>query len=117
MLVHLLQNSIDSIISYFSLVVLLGGNTSPVSPHIQQNGFNNSASANVAPNNGNQVTGTQLAATMGQTFTGAGGTWTGSNTLTYTQSMQPPDNRNHHATYCKAFHYFNNKCLNICTYI
>lgn len=80
------------VISYLSLVILLGGNTSPVSPHIQQN-----------PINGNQVTGTQLAATMGQTFTGAGGTWTGSNTLTYTQSMQPPDNRNHHATYCKIF--------------
>lgn len=38
---------------------------------------------------------------MATPYTGAGGTWTGSNTLTYTQSMQPPDNRNHHTSaYC-----------------
>lgn len=36
-----------------------------------------------------------------QPFTGAQGTWTGNNTLTYTQSMQPPDPRSHHPGYCK----------------
>ncbi|CAH1153252.1 unnamed protein product [Phaedon cochleariae] len=62
---------------------------SPVSPHLQQNGNNGTVS-------GAQGT---PAPTMGEAFTGAGGTWTGSNTLTYTQSMQPPDNRNHHSPY------------------
>nr|CAH7740205.1 unnamed protein product [Callosobruchus chinensis] len=70
-------------------------NSSPVSPHLQQNGFSSTPSTGVAPTNN----GTQPTPTMGQAFTGAGGTWTGSNTLTYTQSMQPPDSRNHHATY------------------
>ncbi|XP_019869484.1 mothers against decapentaplegic homolog 4 isoform X2 [Aethina tumida] len=74
------------------------GNNSPVSPHMQQNGFNNSPNPSVATNNGS-VSGSQPTATMGQTFTGAGGTWTGSNTLTYTQSMQPPEQRVHHNNY------------------
>ncbi|CAG9864813.1 unnamed protein product [Phyllotreta striolata] len=72
---------------------------SPVSPPLQQNGFSNSSSTAVASNNNGTVSGTQPTNTIGQAFTGAGGTWTGSNTLTYTQSMQPPDNRNHHTTY------------------
>ncbi|XP_068917411.1 mothers against decapentaplegic homolog 4 isoform X2 [Tenebrio molitor] len=73
----------------------------PVS--LQQNGFTNSTHTTpaqaVVNNNSAGVTASQPAATMGQSFTGAGGTWTGSNTLTYTQSMQPPDNRTHHSTY------------------
>ena len=28
------------------------------------------------------------------------GTWTGNSTLTYTQTMQPPDPRTHHPSYC-----------------
>ncbi|CAH1103497.1 unnamed protein product [Psylliodes chrysocephalus] len=72
---------------------------SPVSPPLQQNGFSSSTSTAVASNNNGTVSGTQPTNTIGQAFTGAGGTWTGSNTLTYTQSMQPPDNRNHHTTY------------------
>ncbi|KAJ8923613.1 hypothetical protein NQ315_010192 [Exocentrus adspersus] len=72
---------------------------SPVSPHLQQNGFSNSPTATVTANTSGSVSGTQPTPTMGQAFTGAGGTWTGSNTLTYTQSMQPPENRNHHTAY------------------
>ncbi|XP_064215312.1 mothers against decapentaplegic homolog 4 isoform X2 [Tribolium castaneum] len=79
------------------------GSNPPVSPHLQQNGFNNSTHTTTAVvnNNGGTISGSQPAATatMGQSFTGAGGTWTGSNTLTYTQSMQPPDNRTHHTAY------------------
>lgn len=30
------------------------------------------------------------------------GTWTGNSTLTYTQTMQPPDPRNHHPSYCMS---------------
>lgn len=87
-------------LNLFKFVVDLGGNSSPVSPHLQQNGFANATGPVVTSNN--QVGGGQPPATMGQTFTGTGdGTWTRSNTLTYTQSMQPPDNRNHHTTYCK----------------
>lgn len=31
------------------------------------------------------------------------GTWTGNSTLTYTQTMQPPDPRTHHPSYCILF--------------
>ncbi|XP_067012762.1 mothers against decapentaplegic homolog 4 isoform X2 [Anabrus simplex] len=62
-----------------ALAATLGGGqqspTAPVSPHLQQNGFTNAMTA---------------------TSPGAQGTWTGNNTLTYTQSMQPPDPRAHH---------------------
>ncbi|KAF5283578.1 hypothetical protein FQA39_LY17280 [Lamprigera yunnana] len=77
----------------------LGGNSSPVSPHLHQNGFNNSSGNNIASGNNSQVAGPQPSASIGQNYSGAQGTWTGSNTLTYTQSMQPPDNRAHHAPY------------------
>lgn len=73
------------------------GSNSPVSPHLQQNGFNGTNTA--VPAVSNVPASTQPATTLGQTYTGAGGTWTGSNTLTYTQSMQPPDTRNHHNAY------------------
>ncbi|CAG9759833.1 unnamed protein product [Ceutorhynchus assimilis] len=69
---------------------------SPVSPRLQQNGFNGSNNTTVNSASGNA----QPATTLPQSYiTGAGGTWTGSNTLTYTQSMQPPDNRHHSNTY------------------
>ncbi|PSN44989.1 Mothers against decapentaplegic 4 [Blattella germanica] len=63
----------------------------PVSPHLQQNGFTNTAGtlSGTSPNQQSQP----------QPFTGAQGTWTGNNTLTYTQSMQPPDPRSHHPGY------------------
>ncbi|XP_072400229.1 mothers against decapentaplegic homolog 4-like [Diabrotica undecimpunctata] len=73
-------------------------NNSPVSPHIQQNEFSNTNNTTVvASNNNGTVSSTQSTNTIGQNFTGASGTWNGSNTLTYTQSMQPPDNRTHTA--------------------
>lgn len=63
----------------------------------------NSISNTIPSNNSGQVSGPQTPSTLGQTFTGTGGgTWTGSSTLSYTQSMQPPDNRNHHNVYCKC---------------
>nr|CUT08827.1 Medea [Blattella germanica] len=62
----------------------------PVSPHLQQNGFTNTGTlSGTSPNQQSQP----------QPFTGAQGTWTGNNTLTYTQSMQPPDPRSHHPGY------------------
>lgn len=62
--------------------------TSPLSPHLQQgqNGY-------VSTSNNPQIVPPQF------TSPPHGGTWTGSNTLTYTQSMQPPDPRNHHVPY------------------
>nr|XP_023016677.1 mothers against decapentaplegic homolog 4 isoform X1 [Leptinotarsa decemlineata] len=71
---------------------------SPVSPHLQQNGFNTTPNNTVASSNNGTVSGTQATPTIGQALPGAGGTWTGSNTLTYTHSMQPPE-RNHHNAY------------------
>lgn len=46
----------------------------------------------------------QQQSQQGQAFTGTQGTWTGNNTLTYTQSMQPPtpDLRSPHSGYCKC---------------
>lgn len=47
----------------------------------------------------------------------AQGTWTGNNTLTYTQSMQPPDPRTHHPGYCKILIYVNefyDSAVNFC---
>lgn len=43
---------------------------------------------------------------------GAAGTWTGPNTLTYTQSMQPPDPRSLPASYCTC----KEQCLKIITF-
>lgn len=78
------------------LTASLGGSqqqsptAAPVSPHLQQNGFTNSGTlSSTSPNQQQQQ----------QPFTGAQGTWTGNNTLTYTQSMQPPDPRSHHPGY------------------
>ncbi|XP_031332617.1 mothers against decapentaplegic homolog 4-like isoform X2 [Photinus pyralis] len=60
------------------------GGTAPVVTH--QNGFNR------PPNNTRQIIASQPTTTVG-------GMWTGSNTLTYTQSMKPPDNRLQPAVY------------------
>lgn len=65
---------------------------SPVSPHLQQNGY-----TSVANNQPNQIQQQQNYTPNG----GVQGTWKGSNTLTYTQSMQPPDPRSQHNNYCK----------------
>lgn len=67
---------------------------SPVSPHLQQNGY-----ASVANNQPNQIQQQQNYTPNG----GVQGTWKGSNTLTYTQSMQPPDPRSQHNNYCKKY--------------
>ncbi|KAK7867117.1 hypothetical protein R5R35_005836 [Gryllus longicercus] len=64
-----------------------GGSQGPVSPHLQQNGYTTAGSMSGAANSQQQVQ---------QQQPGAGGTWTGNNTLTYTQSMQPPDPRAPH---------------------
>ncbi|XP_055387586.1 mothers against decapentaplegic homolog 4 isoform X2 [Condylostylus longicornis] len=72
--------------------------TSPMSPHMQQNGYVTMASNNQAT----QVqTYTQPSNGSGNVVAGGvvQGTWTGSNTLTYTQSIPPPDPRSQHANY------------------
>lgn len=65
---------------------------------MQQNGF-----VNIGGNN--QQTNVQDVQQQGYAQQpqngGVHGTWTGANTLTYTQSMQPPDTRNQHNPYCK----------------
>lgn len=75
-----------SLLNNICLFCNLGGNqSSPVSPvHLQhhQNGF--------------------AVATVANPYNSGAPQWTGANTLTYTQSMQPPDHRHMHATsYCK----------------
>ena len=98
----------------------------PMSPHLQQNGFQplppqNTVSQqayqttpqnggpqqqpmSVAMNNQQPVIG---SAPVPCPPNGAGvsgqGTWTGNSTLTYTQTMQPPDPRNQHPSYCKFY--------------
>ncbi|GLV46330.1 Medea [Carabus blaptoides fortunei] len=79
-----------------SLASPLGDNASPVSSHLHQNGFNNSGTG---VSSGGTTPSSQQPPTGNQNFTGAQGSWKGSNTLTYTQSMQPPENRNHHTSY------------------
>ncbi|XP_063929563.1 mothers against decapentaplegic homolog 4 isoform X2 [Zophobas morio] len=96
---HLQQDGFSNATHQTPTAPTISGNNPPVSPHLQQNGFNNNATTSTVVNNTNNQINTQPAATIGQSFTGAGGTWTGSNTLTYTQSMQPPDNRSHHTSY------------------
>lgn len=79
------------------LVGTLNVVSSPVSPHLQQNGY-----VNVQQNNqqSNQVQNYTQPPVPPQGPPGGAvqGTWTGSNTLTYTQSMQPPP-RSHHTGY------------------
>ncbi|XP_046599110.1 mothers against decapentaplegic homolog 4 isoform X2 [Neodiprion lecontei] len=72
-----LGNRLYQILSTF---LMRGGQSSPVSPvHIHhQNGF--------------------AVATVANPYNTGAPQWTGANTLTYTQSMQPPDHRHLHAT-------------------
>ncbi|KAG8223964.1 hypothetical protein J437_LFUL005577, partial [Ladona fulva] len=56
--------------------------SAPVSPHNHQNGFAGSGAGSVGQQGSSPPLGFP---------SGAQGTWTGSNTLTYTRSMQPPD--------------------------
>lgn len=64
--------------------------------HSHQNGFN-AVTATVS--SGAQSPSSNQHSATHYTGTPAQATWTGSNTLTYTQSMQPP----HHTTYCEHF--------------
>ncbi|XP_055903601.1 mothers against decapentaplegic homolog 4 isoform X2 [Eupeodes corollae] len=74
------------------------------SPHMQQNGYVTMASQQ--PNTLQTQTYTQPPPPQGVggvvAAAAAQGTWTGSSTLTYTQSMQPPDVRSHHGGYWNA---------------
>lgn len=71
--------------------------------HIQQNGFANSTNNQIVPPS--QAPAGQQHFVQ-QSSGGSQGTWTGSNTLTYTQSMQLPDIRQQRGTaYCKS-HFF-----------
>lgn len=71
--------------------------SSPISPHLQQNGYNGAANTTNISGNG------QLPnfPTQGQPHNGAQGTWSGQHTLTYTQTMMPPDPRNSQGNFCK----------------
>ena len=101
----------------------------PLSPHIQQNGFqnlslpqtNSVAQSNYTPQSGpppmavamnnqhstNAAVGSVPVPCPPTVGVSGQGTWTGNSTLTYTQTMQPPDPRSHHPSYCK--HNFGNK--------
>ncbi|XP_055308270.1 mothers against decapentaplegic homolog 4 isoform X2 [Sitodiplosis mosellana] len=72
--------------------------SSPISPHLQQNGYNGAANAANITGNG------QLPnfAPQGTPHNGAQGTWSGQHTLTYTHNMMPPDQRNAHSNYWQA---------------
>lgn len=75
----------------------------PLSPHLQQNGYGTTAtSANATGNGQIQSYSQQQQQQQQPPHNGGQGTWTGSNTLTYTQSMQPPDSRTSHNAYCKC---------------
>lgn len=81
--------------------------TSPLSPHLQQNGYpvsgNGATGAGNVTGNGQLQNYTQQRQQQQQQppNNGGQGTWTGQNTLSYTQSIQPPDLRASHNTYCK----------------
>lgn len=74
------------------ITAIVAAVASPVSPHLQQNGY---AASPAATNNQSQVQQTQNYSNPGA----AQGTWKGSNTLTYTQTIQPPDPRSHPPAY------------------
>ncbi|XP_046649745.1 mothers against decapentaplegic homolog 4-like [Daphnia pulicaria] len=94
------------------------GNLIPMSPHnLQQNGFQPLTPQNSVGQQQSYVPPQSvpppLVAMSNQPVVGSGpvpcpptgagvsgqGTWTGNSTLTYTQTMQPPDPRNHHPSY------------------
>ncbi|XP_058129703.1 mothers against decapentaplegic homolog 4 isoform X1 [Anopheles ziemanni] len=71
--------------------------TSPVSPHLQQNGYvpaSNGQQQQPGPQSQNNQTGSQQyqqqQQQQQQSQQGGSATWSGSNTLNYTQSIQPP---------------------------
>ncbi|XP_058446508.1 mothers against decapentaplegic homolog 4 isoform X3 [Malaya genurostris] len=71
--------------------------TSPVSPHLQQNGYvQNASNQQQQQQQSQQQHSSSGQGQYGQHQAGAA-TWSGSNTLTYTQSIQPPapDPRSH----------------------
>lgn len=69
--------------------------SSPISPHLQQNGYNGAA-------NPANITGNGQLPNFAQATPHNGGTqWSGNHTLSYTQSMLPPDPRNPHTNFCK----------------
>lgn len=77
------------------------GAQGPVSPHLQQNGYGTQATmgggatmSTAGPLGAGPSS--QPQPQQGAQQAAAGGTWTGNNTLTYTQSMQPPDSRQAH---------------------
>lgn len=74
----------------------------PLSPHLQQNGYGVSVSTANVTGNGQLQSYTQQQQQPQPPHNGGQGTWTGPNTLTYTQSMQPPDSRTSHNAYCKC---------------
>lgn len=75
--------------------------SSPISPHLQQNGYGNGApNASTITGNG-QLPYAQQQQPPAPSHNGAQGTWSGPNTLTYTQTMLPPDPRSSHNNYCK----------------
>lgn len=83
---------------------------SPISPHLQsqQNGYpvtGNGANAATAGGGGAVSGNAQLQSYAQQQppapSNGSQGTWTGQNTLSYTQSIQPSDPRATHNSYCE----------------
>lgn len=85
--------------------------SSPISPHLQphQNGFavagNGAGGASVAGgavNANGQLQSYSQQQQPPQPSNGSQGTWTGQNTLSYTQSIQPSDPRASHNSYCKS---------------
>ena len=93
----------------------------PMSPHIQQNGFQPLPPQNtvgqqqsyappqgvpppmaVAMNNQPVVGSVPVPCPPAGAGVSGQGTWTGNSTLTYTQTMQPPDPRNHHPSFCMS---------------
>ncbi|XP_031638437.1 mothers against decapentaplegic homolog 4 isoform X2 [Contarinia nasturtii] len=72
--------------------------SSPISPHIQQNGYNGATTKNSANLPGNGQLPNFAQGLPNAPHNGAQGTWSGQHTLTYTQSMLP-DQRNSHTNY------------------
>lgn len=72
--------------------------SSPISPHLQQNGYGNGAT-NTANITGNGQIPNFPSQQGGPPHNGAQGTWSGQHTLTYA-----PDPRNSHTNYCELNH-------------
>lgn len=76
--------------------------SSPISPHLQQNGYNGATNASSITGNGQLPNFAQQQ--QGQPHNGAQGTWTSqqTHTLNYMQTMVPPDLRNSQSSFCKC---------------